>query len=313
MATLRNDWDLPVGAFTLLERSGREIRPQDLRGKVWVAHFFYPGCEGPCTKTVPAMARLQEALRGRTDYMLVSIALNGDSPELLERFAHDHGADPGQWLFLTGDAARVQDIVQKCFFQTALRKENPRPGDEIDHTVNLLVIDRAGIICGYADGTDPSVVPALVGRLRELAAAKYALPAANAMLNGLCAILLLAGFSAIRKRREMLHKACMLSALAASMVFLAGYLTFHFAIQDGKPTAFRGEGWVRPVYFGILLSHTVLAAVVAPLALYVTWQGMRDRRPRHVRLARWTLPIWLYVSVTGVVVYVLLYQVYPPY
>jgi len=106
---------------------------------------------------------------------------------------------------------------------------------------------------------------------------------------------------------------CPASALAASATFLAGYLYFHFAVLDGRPTRFAGEGWVRPMYFAILVSHTVLAVVVAPLALYVTWQGLRDQRPRHVRVARWTLPLWLYVSITGVVVYALLYQVYPPY
>ena len=84
-------------------------------------------------------------------------------------------------------------------------------------------------------------------------------------------------------------------------------------VQEGRPTEFRGAGWVRVVYFTILSTHTVLAAVVAPLALFVAYQGLRDRRPRHVRVARWTLPIWLYVSVTGVVVYALLYLVYPPY
>jgi uncharacterized membrane protein YozB (DUF420 family) len=104
----------------------------------------------------------------------------------------------------------------------------------------------------------------------------------------------------------------MLSALAVSAVFLTCYLYYHFVVLDGKPTRFTGEGWVRPLYFGVLLSHTLLAAAVAPLAVITTVLGLRDRLQRHVRLARWTLPLWLYVSVTGVVVYFMLYHLYPP-
>jgi len=148
--------------------------------------------------------------------------------------------------------------------------------------------------------------------VRELVRAKFLLPAVNAVLNGLCAVLLVLGYAAIRLRRETLHKICMLSALFVSIIFLTSYLYFHFVVLDGRPTLFRGEGWIRPVYFAILGTHTVLAALVAPLALYVAYQGLRDHRPRHVKVAHWTLPIWLYVSVTGVVVYLMLYQLYPP-
>ena len=306
---------LEVGPFALTERSGTTVRPDDLRGKVWVAHFFYPTCQGPCTKTVPVMRKLQDATAGKPDIMLVSIALTGDQPALLRQFADDQQADPSRWLFLTepGKTDDVLATVQQSFFQTALRKPDAKPGDEIDHTTSLLVIDRHGMMRGYIDGTNPANVPTLVAKVRQIAAERYWLPAQNAVLNSLSTVLLILGWAAIKRRRERLHTACMGSALITSAAFLAGYLYFHFAVLDGQPTRFRGEGWVRPVYFSILLSHTVLAAVVAPLALYVAYQGWRDRRPRHVRVARWTLPIWLYVSITGVVVYLLLYQVYPPY
>ena len=312
-SSLRQDLGQPVGQFTLTQRDGTPFTAEQLRGKIWIAHFFYPACQGPCTRTVPTMAKVQDALRGKSDYVLVSIALNNDTPELLQGFANDHGADEKQWLFLTGPMQQVHEIVQRCFFQTAMKKELLRPGDEIDHTTNLMVIDRQGMIRGYIDGQDPAVVPMVVKRLRELAAPRYLQPAGNAALNALCTVLLLLGWIAIKQGRETLHKACMLLALAASVVFLASYLYFHFVVLDGQPTRFPGQGLVRPIYFAVLLTHTVLAAAVAPLALYVAYQGLRDRRPRHVRVARWTLPIWLYVSITGVVVYVLLYQVFPPY
>jgi uncharacterized membrane protein YozB (DUF420 family) len=144
-------------------------------------------------------------------------------------------------------------------------------------------------------------------------------PALNAALNALSALLLTLGYSAIRRRKNaleggrmvVLHKTCMLSALAVSILFLASYLYYHVVVRGGRPTYFQGQGFIRPLYFTLLLSHTALATVVAPMALYTAYQGLRGRLARHVSIARWTLPIWLYVSVTGVLVYVMLYHLYP--
>ncbi len=133
-----------------------------------------------------------------------------------------------------------------------------------------------------------------------------ALPALNAVLNATSAVLLAAGFLAIRRRRVRLHRACMVSAFATSVVFLTSYLTYH--LQVGT-TRFPGHGWTRPVYFAILGTHTVLAATIPPLAITTLVLALRGRFGRHVRLARWTLPTWFYVSVTGVVIYVMLYGV----
>jgi uncharacterized membrane protein YozB (DUF420 family) len=142
------------------------------------------------------------------------------------------------------------------------------------------------------------------------------LPGVNALLNGTSAVLLLLGYAAIRSRRIAAHKVCMLAALAVSAVFLASYLYYHFAVKHGQPTYFTERApeappWVGQLYAAVLLTHTVLAAVAAPLALFTAYQGLRGRLARHVRVARWTLPIWLYVSVTGVAVYWMLYRLYP--
>jgi len=137
-------------------------------------------------------------------------------------------------------------------------------------------------------------------------------PTVNAALNGACGILLVVGYGAIRSGKIVVHKTCMLAALAVSAIFLTSYLYYHIAIRGGEPTRFTGPPGVRLIYLAILLSHTVLAAVVAPLALYTAWRGLTGKIDRHVRIARWTLPIWLYVSVTGVVVYWMLYHLYPP-
>jgi uncharacterized membrane protein YozB (DUF420 family) len=103
----------------------------------------------------------------------------------------------------------------------------------------------------------------------------------------------------------------MLAALGVSAVFLASYLYYHLAVCRGQPTRFQGEGAARTVYFAVLISHTLLAAAAAPLALFTAYQALRNRLSLHVRVARWTLPIWLYVSLTGVVVYWMLYRLYP--
>jgi protein SCO1/2 len=308
---------LAVGPFALTERSGDTFTPEQLRGKVWVAHFFFTTCPGPCVKTMPAMQRLQEAFKGKRDVALVSITVRSshDTMELLRDYADAKQADKDQWLFLTGAEPEVHRIIARCFYK-AVEKQiaNPKePDNDVTHSSDLLLIDRDGYIRGYVDGRDPAAVAALIGRMRSLAGEKYLQPAVNAGLNGVCALLLVLGYVAIRRRHETLHIAAMLGALGVSAVFLASYLYFHFVVMQAQPTRFPGEGWPRTLYFAVLLSHTVLAVVVAPLALYVAYQGLRDRRLRHVRLARWTLPIWLYVSVTGVVVYVMLYQLYPPY
>jgi uncharacterized membrane protein YozB (DUF420 family) len=155
------------------------------------------------------------------------------------------------------------------------------------------------------------MTPETVEALRGL------LPTLNACLNASSAVLLVLGYAAIRARRVTLHKSCMLTALAVSGVFLASYLFYHFGVIRGQHVSFRervpsAPPWVAEVYVAVLLSHTLLAVVAAPLALVTAYLGLRDRLTRHVRIARWTLPIWLYVSVTGVVVYWMLYRLYPP-
>ena len=133
------------------------------------------------------------------------------------------------------------------------------------------------------------------------------LPAIDAALNGLAAALLTTGWFAIRSRRVALHKRCMVAAFATSMLFLCTYLT-HKALVHGHHTPFPGEGAARAVYFTILVSHTVLAVVVVPLAIVTLRRGLRGEIDRHRRLARITWPIWLYVSVTGVVIWWMLYS-----
>jgi len=131
------------------------------------------------------------------------------------------------------------------------------------------------------------------------------LPAVNATLNGVAGVLLLIGFLLIRSRRIDWHRRFMIGAFVASSLFLVSYLVYHAQVGSVR---FTRQGLVRPLYFTILITHVVLAAAVLPLAILTLTRGLRGRFSAHRAIARWTLPIWLYVSVTGVLVYVLLYQ-----
>lgn len=134
------------------------------------------------------------------------------------------------------------------------------------------------------------------------------LPHLNALLNSTSAILLVSGFLMIRRHRVKAHRNCQISAVITSTLFLASYLTYHY--YHGT-TRFAGQGIARPIYFTILISHTILAIVIVPLVLLTLYRAAHADFAGHRRIARWTLPIWLYVSVTGVLVYLLLYQIYP--
>ncbi len=135
------------------------------------------------------------------------------------------------------------------------------------------------------------------------------LPAVNATLNATSAVFLLAGYFFIRRRNITAHRISMVSAFISSTAFLACYLYYHFVVRLTVP--FQGQGWLRVFYYGMLVSHIVLAAAILPLALITLGRALRGRFDRHRAIARWTLPIWLYVSVTGVLIYWMLYHLYP--
>jgi putative membrane protein len=169
-------------------------------------------------------------------------------------------------------------------------------------TIGILTIVVVGLVGALMAGA---------GGARPAAFDVTALPLVNACLNTVSAGLLTAGWLFIRRRRIVAHVACMLGAFVVSTLFLLSYVTYHYH-AGSRP--FTGQGWIRPVYFTLLITHIVLAAVIVPLALttiYRGWNGAVNASAgfvRHVRIARWTLPIWLYVSVTGVLVYWLLYH-----
>ncbi len=134
------------------------------------------------------------------------------------------------------------------------------------------------------------------------------LPTLNAILNSISAIFLITGYVFIRRKQIKAHRACMTGAFVTSTLFLISYLVYHY---NHGSTGFQGQGAVRAVYFSILITHTILAAAIVPMIFVTFSRALRERFDRHRKIARWTLPLWLYVSVTGVVVYLMLYQLYP--
>lgn len=140
------------------------------------------------------------------------------------------------------------------------------------------------------------------------------LPAVNGSLNGLSAVFLSAGYFFIKRKRQTAHRNCMIAAFVTSVLFLICYITYHsyvaYVLHRG-PTAFTNPAWFRPIYLAILMTHTILAVIIVPLVLITLSRGLKARYDKHRVIARWTWPLWMYVSVTGVAIYLLLYQIFP--
>ena len=136
----------------------------------------------------------------------------------------------------------------------------------------------------------------------------FSQPALNASLNGISALLLAGGYAAIRAGKRDVHKRFMVSAFCVSAIFLASYVIYHIRVK--QVVLFQGQGWIRPVYFALLLSHTILAIVIVPMILITLRRAWLEKFDKHRVIARWTLPLWFYVCVTGVIVYLMVYQIY---
>lgn len=324
--------EVPDFAFT--ERSGRTVTREDLLGKPWIVGLFFTSCAGPCPRLNGDIRRyLQDQLAG-SDVRIVSLTVDPehDTPEVLREYADAFTADADRWLFLTGDERALH-----TFAIDGLRLAvSPPPEDanaagrlaqrlDITHATRLVAVDREGRIAGYYDcggegAADPAAIEAsfaaLLARARALDedAPRSILPRVNATLNGVAAVLLVVGLVAIRRGRRSLHAGLMRSAFVASAAFLACYLYYHLVVLpvSGGPTPYHGTGWRRPAYLAMLASHVVLAVVNLPMVLRTLWLAHRERWAAHRRWAHWTYPIWLYVSVTGVLVYAVLYHWNPP-
>jgi len=318
---------LPPAVF--LERSGRAVSTRDLQGQVTIVGFFFSCCQASCPKICQAMQDLQWQLRG-TDVRLVLISVDPetDRPDRLRQVADSLQADPERWWFLTQpepDSERLYAWIEEGFGPAAKPKHlswyhaAPR-GWDIAHSNRLFLLDRQGRIRDSElvvrlEGensplfvVDDEAVQSLAEKARRLAGSSWLpfrwLPTVNVSLNATSLVLLLCGFTAIRFRRITWHRRCMIAAAVLSALFLASYVYYHWHVGH---TRYPGEGWDRTVYLVILASHIILAASLVVLVPMVLFLAIRQRWGGHRILARCTLPIWLYVCLTGIVVYAMLY------
>jgi protein SCO1/2 len=308
------DASLELGAFHLTESSGRSIGDADLADRVWIASFIFTHCPLSCPRITSVMKGLQGKLAG-TRVQLVSITVDPDrdTPEALADYARKFEADPGRWWFLTGpkdDLARLIVGGFKLGLATSTAAEQQAGAEPITHSDRLVLVDRGNRVIAFFDSTDPAKIAELVAKAdrrdRRAPAWVRRLPAINASLNSTCTLLLVLGWWLIRTGNVRGHATAMVLAVVTSGLFLGCYLLYHY--QAGS-TPFRGVGPVRFVYFTILLSHTLLATLgVVPLVALTLTRAVRRQFDRHARIAKVTYPIWLYVSITGVIIYLLLYQ-----
>jgi protein SCO1 len=309
-AALADYGGVPPFAFT--ERSGAEFRSESLAGRPWVASFIFTRCAGTCPMMARAMAGLQESLPPDFAFVSFTVDPGHDTPQKLSSYAEAFGAEEGRWFFLTGEKEKIYDLARRGFFMPAgetpeaAEGEERIPTEDFIHSTRFVLVDARGRLRGFYDGTEEEDVARLADDARRLRREPVsALPAVNASLNATAAALLLAGWFFIRRKNVPAHRFCMAAAFLVSTIFLASYLYYHFHAGSVR---FAGTGWVRGLYFSVLISHTVLAVAVPPLALAALWFAWKERFDRHRRVARWALPVWLYVSVTGVAVYWMLYR-----
>jgi protein SCO1/2/putative membrane protein len=302
---------LPLGPFRLEERSGRRVTDADLSDRVWVAAFIFTRCPSSCPRISGVMKSLQDKLAS-TNARLVSISVDPthDTPKVLSDYARRFGADPNRWWFLTGAKDDVYRVILDQFkvpVSESSQEDRQRGAEAVSHSARLAVVDRGNKVVGYFDSTSPDDIATLVSRARQLAVPRWtsALPSVNASLNATSAVLLLLGWRLVRIGRIRAHSRCMIAALTVSALFLACYLVYHFNVGSVR---FRGVGPARYVYLTILLSHTVLAVAIVPMIAMTVLRAYRRQFIAHSRIARVTFPIWMYVSLTGVVVYLMLYH-----
>lgn len=325
-----------IADFELIDQFETPRNSSDFRGKVWIAGVTYSCCTMSCPHQRAVLQQLQEQLKGtRILLVTISAAPGFDAPDALRKLAQDLNADPKRWLFLTTKDPQGQELirlfVQRSFHSDIVENPEAEPGQRFSHPSRLYLIDRNGLIRGsyacveelYDNKGAASGLFQInsdeVERLRADAERLYAgplgrwlklrwFPIINAGLNALSGLLLLTGWVVIRWHKRQAHVVCMLSAVGVSALFLISYLYYHYF---HGATPFSGTGWSRPVYFALLISHTILAAGVVPLVILTLFRAWKAQYERHRRIARITLPIWLYVSVTGVLVYLFLYQWFP--
>ena len=298
-----------VPDFKVVERSGQPFTRRDLLGDVWIVDFVFARCPTACPAMNSAIFELRKKLP-ELKVLTLSVDPDHDTPQFLAGWVKTMGLEQPGWFWGSGVSEADMQQIARGFLQGAGRVEG-----KVVHSERFVLLDRYARIRGVFPVLDPETFlrdpnapPRIEAEARKVlgepAIPVLKLPAVNAGLNGGAGVLLILGLLLIKAKKQGAHKAAMLAALAASALFLVSYLTVHHFIGS---TPYQGQGAIRKVYFAILITHTILAALVVPLALVTVYRAFRGDFDRHRALAKWTFPIWLYVSVTGVVIYFMLY------
>jgi protein SCO1/2/putative membrane protein len=306
--------------FALTNQEAKPFGDGDLKGKVWVVDFVFTRCLGPCPLMKQKMVTLAQKVESPgVRFVSISVDPTYDTPAVLKKYAEQQAATDPRIEFLTGDARTIYELAEKGFKLTA------RPsldGSVIEHDERFLLIDAQGGVRGIYHSNDPQSMEALAVDAAGLAAAVSGgasakawlgrFPVINASLNATSGVLLCIAMILIQLRRVRLHAGFMIAAVVTSGAFLASYITFHVMKQmAGSAMTVFPASPIKPFYLVILISHSILAVVIVPMVIVTLWRAWRRKWDRHRWIARPTFWLWLYVSVTGVVVYWMLYHLAP--
>lgn len=294
-------------AFALFDQEGLSFSAADLRGKPYVCDFIFTTCGSVCPAMTKKMADLQQLLP--PDVALVSITVNPehDSPAVLKAYGTVNGANFARWHFLTGPPATVYQTIA----QMKIGVETAHANAPIIHSEKFLLVDGQGNVVNNYNSNEADAAPQLIADATVLTHPWWhRLPAVNASLNGLSAFLLVWAFVMVKRHRYTVHAALVIAAFISSAVFLASYLLYHgMKSRHGELVTTFPQSAVRPWYLALLGSHTLLAVVILPLIFRTFYLAWKQRWSQHHKIASITFPLWLYVSITGVAVYVMLYHV----
>ncbi len=300
-----------IAPFSFVRETSQPVGSETLKETVWLAAFTFTRCPASCPRISSTLKGLQDQLAGSSVKIIsISVDPRHDTPEVLKTYGAKFGADPDRWWFLTGPESEVYELIQKSFLVSAVPTTpdmQKQGAEEIAHSDRIALVDKDLKLVRYYDSNSPDELRQLVteARLRNQKSWVKALPKWNATLNATSFLFLMTGWFLIRNGRMRAHAFIMLTCLAISGAFLSSYLTYHFYVGTVR---FPGTGLIRQLYLSILLSHTVLAVVLVPLIALSILRAIRKDFVRHKAIAKVTFPIWVYISVTGVVIYLMLYQ-----
>ena len=303
--------DAFVPEFSLVDQNAEKFTNASMAGKVWVVDFVFTHCQGPCPMMTAKMVGLSKQIMDPgVKFLSFSVDPMNDTPSVLKQYAKDMGADETRWSFLTGSEKVIDGVAARMKIGVM-----PASGNApVTHGTWFTVVGPDGKVRGYYRQDDAESLKQLVADVK--AASKrpgldvHNFPAINATLNGASTVLLMVGYLLIKMRKVRPHAYFMLAACATSAAFLTCYLIYHAVA--GEKSSGLPAGTLRSIYLYVLLfPHLVLAVVMVPMIIVTLLRAYQRKWAKHRRIAGPTFWIWLYVSVTGVIIYWMLYHLFP--